>query len=368
MKTRCLILLALLLMNTFGAENVYWYNMSWGKTMENSPGPGLAPDYLFTQKIVTGARSQQTEVSNDGFALGNGSLDNAGWCSFFWSASFSGFHSYIGFDSAKIRGEYRNGFSGVPQCNAGALYLRVGVADFQRTLSHYNGSYFIPLTAVWSDTLNPLQYNMGFMQPGDTLAAEQTIRIDVPASGLDQQFFNVDVTPQIQWIMDNGYSGEYAIVFLTNIGSGSPGKITLYAQEDETFPTPGSAAHWTTDGNTMHLLVYGQAATTGVTLANAALPDSALLSASPNPFNPATTISLRVPVTVKNTVAVTSIDIYGINGGHVRTLAAGPLASGLHQFQWDATDNVGSRMPSGCYLVRAVMNGKHLSQRISLLR
>jgi len=368
MKTGCLILFALLFMNAFGEANVYWYDMSYGKAMESNPGPGLVPDMLNVNKIVTGSRSQQTEVSSDGFVIGNGSLDNAGWCGFFWAQSFSGFYNYVSFDSAKIRGEYRNGFSGVPQCNAGAIYLRVGVADFQRMISYYGGASSIPLTAVWNDTVNPLQYTMGMNAPDDTLAAERTVRIDVPSSGLDQQFFEIDVTPQIQWIMDNSYSGEYAIVFLTNIGSGSPGKVTLYAQENGILPTPGSAAHWTTDGNTMHLVVYGYAAATGVARTGAMQPESADLSASPNPFNPLTTISLRVPSAHKTVPAQGSIDIYSIDGKRVRTLVAGPFAPGLHRFQFDAIDMVGNRLPSGCYLVRAAVDGKRYSLRINLMR
>ncbi len=67
----------------------------------------------------------------------------------------------------------------------------------------------------------------------------------------------------------------------------------------------------------------------------------------PNPFNPTTTIPVRLdrPESV-------DLAIYAADGRRVRRLHAGTLPAGEHRFTWNGRDGRGSTVASGVYLVR----------------
>ena len=70
--------------------------------------------------------------------------------------------------------------------------------------------------------------------------------------------------------------------------------------------------------------------------------------ASPNPFNPETSISY----TVKDNGSV-SMRIYGVSGRLVRTLKQGEYTnSGTYAVRWNGTDDQGRHVPSGIYFVK----------------
>ena len=70
--------------------------------------------------------------------------------------------------------------------------------------------------------------------------------------------------------------------------------------------------------------------------------------ASPNPFNPETSISY----TTRENGAV-SMRIYGVTGRLIRTLKNGEFTSaGTHAVRWNGTDNEGRHVPSGIYFVK----------------
>ncbi len=71
--------------------------------------------------------------------------------------------------------------------------------------------------------------------------------------------------------------------------------------------------------------------------------------ASPNPFNPMTTIELRLPAPGPARVSVHAVD-----GGLVRTLHDGPLSAGPHALTWDGRDGEGRSVPAGVYMARVV--------------
>ncbi|MCH2450213.1 MAG: T9SS type A sorting domain-containing protein [Gracilimonas sp.] len=74
-----------------------------------------------------------------------------------------------------------------------------------------------------------------------------------------------------------------------------------------------------------------------------------LLSNYPNPFNPSTTISYRLPAQMNIVVS-----IYNILGHKVATLVEGPQNAGQHELLWDA-----SNMASGLYFYRIVAKGEN---------
>jgi hypothetical protein len=73
-----------------------------------------------------------------------------------------------------------------------------------------------------------------------------------------------------------------------------------------------------------------------------------LVVASPNPFNPETSIAY----TVRNDGPVT-MRIYSVSGRLVRTLRSGEeTVAGTHEVRWNGVNEQGSHVPSGIYFVK----------------
>ncbi len=72
----------------------------------------------------------------------------------------------------------------------------------------------------------------------------------------------------------------------------------------------------------------------------------------PNPFNPSTVIQYELdqPATV-------SLHVYDVNGRRLRRLVSGMRGAGVHDVQWDATDDAGVPVASGIYLYRLSVGG-----------
>jgi endo-1,4-beta-xylanase len=67
----------------------------------------------------------------------------------------------------------------------------------------------------------------------------------------------------------------------------------------------------------------------------------------PNPFNPSTSMGFTLPAAGR-----ADVSILDVSGRHVRTLASGRMAAGLHTVQWDGLDERGAAVPAGVYLCR----------------
>ncbi len=72
-----------------------------------------------------------------------------------------------------------------------------------------------------------------------------------------------------------------------------------------------------------------------------------LLPPAPNPFNPTTTIAFELAEPSR-----VALDIVGIDGRPLRTLAGGERSAGLHHVRWNGLDDRGRALPSGVYLVQ----------------
>jgi hypothetical protein len=77
----------------------------------------------------------------------------------------------------------------------------------------------------------------------------------------------------------------------------------------------------------------------------------ALFQNQPNPFNPETNISFRLPVR-----AHASLVVYNIEGKKVRTLLSHEVGAGTHTVRWDGRDENGNAVASGVYLYRLKTN------------
>ena len=60
--------------------------------------------------------------------------------------------------------------------------------------------------------------------------------------------------------------------------------------------------------------------------------------------------------------------VYDAGGRHVRSLAAGPLGPGEHDFVWDGRDAGGAALGSGVYFVHVETEGRRLDRRVLLVR
>jgi len=94
------------------------------------------------------------------------------------------------------------------------------------------------------------------------------------------------------------------------------------------------------------------------------LPDKISLNQNfPNPFNPSTTISVKLDKGTSGTLV-----IYNINGQVVKTLYNGFISPGLTTFQWDGNDQAGLSMSGGTYFYRLFIDGYTQSQKMVLLK
>jgi hypothetical protein len=88
----------------------------------------------------------------------------------------------------------------------------------------------------------------------------------------------------------------------------------------------------------------------------------------PNPFNPVTAIRYGVPVSQDGGRTLVSIDVFDVNGRHVRRLVHGAHAAGNHQALWDGRDDRGRGVGSGVYFDRLQTGAEILTRKMMLLK
>ncbi len=87
-------------------------------------------------------------------------------------------------------------------------------------------------------------------------------------------------------------------------------------------------------------------------------PDKAALNASPNPFNPTTTLSFSLPAG-----ELVNLTIFNTSGQKVATLVDGFREAGSHQVTWEAQG-----MPAGVYLLALNAGKTQAVEKIFLLK
>ncbi len=88
-----------------------------------------------------------------------------------------------------------------------------------------------------------------------------------------------------------------------------------------------------------------------------------LLPASPNPFNPATSLRFHVPASAREA----SLRIYDPRGRAVRSLDVG-VEPGWREVVWDGRDDDGRVLPSGVFYCRFEVDGDALVRKMALLK
>ena len=97
-------------------------------------------------------------------------------------------------------------------------------------------------------------------------------------------------------------------------------------------------------------------------LPGAGLP-ALLRPASPNPFNPATTLRFHVPAGAR----AVDLAVFDQRGRRVCDLLAAPEA-GWQERRWDGRDADGRSLPSGVYFARLTVDGALRIQKLALLK
>lgn len=96
---------------------------------------------------------------------------------------------------------------------------------------------------------------------------------------------------------------------------------------------------------------------------------SEMLVNYPNPFNPSTTLALRLSddgvLTMERDV---TLEIYAVSGHKVRTLFAGALPAGNIEVPWDGKDDGGTAVAAGVYFAVARTATCTLKRKIVLVR
>jgi hypothetical protein len=87
--------------------------------------------------------------------------------------------------------------------------------------------------------------------------------------------------------------------------------------------------------------------------------------ATPNPFNPTTSIRFTVGGSAGGTAL---IDIYNALGRRVRTLVARDQAPGQHAVTWDGRDDHGSSLAAGVYLASVRVGDAQQTVKMSLVK
>jgi len=88
-----------------------------------------------------------------------------------------------------------------------------------------------------------------------------------------------------------------------------------------------------------------------------------LMQNYPNPFNPTTNIAFEL-----DNASEVRFDVYNVLGQVVKTLFAGKLSSGRHQFEWDATDENNVHVSSGVYFYKLSTDFHSQTKKMLLIR
>ena len=120
--------------------------------------------------------------------------------------------------------------------------------------------------------------------------------------------------------------------------------------------------HTSDDSLTTHTMNISAIA---LSLVNDYVPESVSIKSNyPNPFNPSTTILVKV---LKSDYM--QINIFDSNGKLVKKLFNGQLSTGQYTFRWNGSDKYNTMVSSGIYFCKVIKNNNILSsQKMVLLK
>ncbi len=102
---------------------------------------------------------------------------------------------------------------------------------------------------------------------------------------------------------------------------------------------------------------------TGISGTGTARPSFRLGHVAPNPV----TRHARFEITLDRP-GIVSISVFDVTGRLVRNISSESRGAGIHIAEWDGRDASGAEVSSGAYFLRAELDGRRLTRRISVLR
>lgn len=90
---------------------------------------------------------------------------------------------------------------------------------------------------------------------------------------------------------------------------------------------------------------------------------NAALNVYPNPVRTSSQVSFTLP-----TAELATLQVFGIDGRLVKTLASGKLSAGNQSLAWDRTDAAGTQVPAGIYYYRLDGEKTQLTRKVVLLK
>ncbi|MCF8264716.1 MAG: DUF3160 domain-containing protein [Melioribacteraceae bacterium] len=96
------------------------------------------------------------------------------------------------------------------------------------------------------------------------------------------------------------------------------------------------------------------------------IPQELYAANYPNPFNPTTTITFRIPNSLSNKNV--DLTIYSITGEKIITLVNNELPANLYFVKWNGKDSFGVEMSSGIYLYKLESAGMQFTGKMNLLK
>ncbi len=223
-------------------------------------------------------------------------------------------------------------------------FQAVLAADGGITLSYQTvdspGSCTVGIENAAGDTGLPVVFNAPYLHDG------LTVRLQ--AEPLPEPWLAVDT---FAGTVPAGGQAEVAVIVNSvdaELGSYA-GQITLHTNdlENPQIQIPVQA----------HVVEDVTAATDHVPTAHA------LGEATPNPFNPSTTIAYAIPRAGRVTLRV-----FDVTGRLVRTLVSGARPAGRHDVTWDGRDAGGRAVASGAYYYRLDAPGYAATRKMMLIK
>lgn len=159
------------------------------------------------------------------------------------------------------------------------------------------------------------------------------------------------------WKGEDADEGFALLTLITSQGNTASGHSYEYVDRD----VEAGETYWyylvdvDLNGNRTEHRNHTLSATAGV---SSEVPASYSLTAYPNPFNPATTISFSLP-----DAEFVRVTVFDLTGREVALLLDKPVSSGQHHVTFNATG-----LPSGIYLVQLQAGEMKLAQKVALVK
>jgi hypothetical protein len=194
---------------------------------------------------------------------------------------------------------------------------------------------------LWTHNHNISISDIGFAVRGGYVSTRTIVRPDH-----DIELQSYDSAGTSRWVRTWGAPASYEQ------------SIAVTMTHDSGYVLLGTTGVSVYGHNKIYIIKTGSDRIVFVDTPKPSAPESFVLSAYPNPFNPATTLSFSLPK-----VGVAKLTIYDLNGRVARVLQDGMMEAGEHRLSFD-----GSLFPSGIYFARISAHGFESTHKLVLLK